>query len=176
MKITKQTKQRYFFLWIILIFPVLTSAQSVCSEREIRTEIIIHTSPGAAWNLLTDFEKYPEWHPYILEVEGTPQLRHKLKFTVRENDSLTDRFSAYLLEFQPNETLSWGGSLGFIFRAKHYFIIREIDPETIQLIQGEYWKGMFGRSFGRKIYKETYDNFIRMNDKMKTLLEQKNNP
>lgn len=170
------TKQLFFFLWMILIYPAVISAQVLCSEREIRTEIIIRTSSEAAWNLLTDFEKYPEWHPYIQKVEGEPVLKHKLKITVYNEDSTTSRFSAYILEFRPNETLSWGGSLGFIFRAKHYFIIRKIDADTIQLIQGEYWKGLFGKSYGRKIYRDTFNKFNLMNSRMKTLLEQSNKP
>lgn len=33
--------------------------------KELFTEIEIKATPESVWQLLTDFEKYPEWNPFI---------------------------------------------------------------------------------------------------------------
>ena len=156
----------------LLLFNGATSiAQTYCTDTAVRTEIIIQTNPDAVWNLLTDFNNYPSWHPYLFSVEGELTLKNKIKATLRSDSS--SRFSAYILELEPGKQLAWGGSLGFIFRAKHYYIIEVIDANTIRFIQGEYWHGWFGKNYGRKIYLETCINFQTMNAKMKNMLEAK---
>jgi hypothetical protein len=41
------------------------------------------------------------------------------------------------------------------------------------MIHGEYWKGIFGKTYGKKIYKSVFEKFSAMNAKMKELLEEK---
>jgi hypothetical protein len=149
----------------------LHAQQTFCTPNEIRTEIIIHSTPEAAWKLLTDFDQYPNWHPYLTSVTGELKLKHKIKASYLNADSTTGKFSAYILELAPNERLSWGGSLGFIFKAKHYYIIDQIDAHTIRFTQGEYWRGVFGKSYGKKIFQETFEKYKMMNVRMKEILE-----
>ncbi len=164
-------RQYLFCLLSLLLFPLATNSQILCTPNEIRTEITINTSAEQAWQLLTNFDNYSNWHPYILKVDGEVELKEKIKVTTIDADSTTDQFSAFILEFDPNKQLAWGGSLGFIFSARHYFIIEPISDNKILFIQGEYWHGLFGKNYGKKIYLETYQKFIAMNEKMKTILE-----
>jgi uncharacterized protein YndB with AHSA1/START domain len=39
-------------------------------EKEIITEIEIDASPSQVWQVLTDFEKYPTWNPFIKKISG----------------------------------------------------------------------------------------------------------
>jgi len=164
-------RQNLFTLLCLLLYPIAGNSQILCTPNEIRTEIIINTSAAEAWQLLTDFDAYANWHPYILQVEGNIALKEKIKVTTIDADSTTDQFSAFILVFEPNYQLAWGGSLGFIFSAKHYYIIEPINDNQILFVQGEYWHGLFGNNYGKKIYLETYQKFIAMNEKMKSLLE-----
>ena len=34
-------------------------------KKEIKTEILIKASPQIVWSILTDFENYPHWNPFI---------------------------------------------------------------------------------------------------------------
>ncbi|MDR7016726.1 hypothetical protein [Acinetobacter sp. 3657] len=38
-------------------------------HKEINTEIIINGSSEEVWNTLMDFEAYPEWNPFIINIE-----------------------------------------------------------------------------------------------------------
>jgi Polyketide cyclase / dehydrase and lipid transport len=41
-------------------------------EKEIVTEIEINAAPSRVWQVLTDFEKYPIWNPFIKKITGIP--------------------------------------------------------------------------------------------------------
>ncbi|MDY9920045.1 MAG: SRPBCC family protein [Proteiniphilum sp.] len=38
--------------------------------KEIRTEIIIRATSEKIWDILTDFENYPNWNPFITFIKG----------------------------------------------------------------------------------------------------------
>lgn len=157
--------------FILLEMPNLISGQNICTPTETRTTITINASATETWQLLTNFNAYTNWHPYIVKIDGEVALKEKIKVTTIDSDSTTDQFSAFILEWEPDKQLAWGGSLGFLFSAKHYFIIEPINDTQILFIQGEYWHGIFGKNYGKKIYLDTYQKFIAMNEKMKAILE-----
>ena len=41
-------------------------------EKEIVREIEINAPPSRVWQVLTDFEKYPTWNPFIKKITGIP--------------------------------------------------------------------------------------------------------
>ena len=163
------TQNLTFFCF--LFSPINIWGQQICTPNEIKTTITINASATETWQLLTNFDAYTNWHPYIVKIEGKVALQEKIKVTTIDTDSTTDQFSAFILEWEPDKQLAWGGSLGFIFNAKHYFIIEPINDTQILFIQGEYWHGIFGKNYGKKIYLDTYQKFIAMNEKMKAKLE-----
>jgi len=38
--------------------------------KKIETEIIINTTPERVWEILIDFENYPNWNPFIRAIVG----------------------------------------------------------------------------------------------------------
>jgi len=42
--------------------------------KEIKTEIIINTKPEKVWEVLTDFENYPTWNPFIQNIFGEQKV------------------------------------------------------------------------------------------------------
>ncbi|MFC2087063.1 SRPBCC family protein [Bacteroidota bacterium] len=48
--------------------------------RYLKTEIIIDAPAERIWSILTDFEKFPEWNPFIKSVQG--EVKEGEKFTV----------------------------------------------------------------------------------------------
>ena len=79
----------------------------------IETETIIPASPEQIWDILTDFESYPEWNPMILEVTGKPVIGAKLKLKVSAPDNSGRKYSfkAVIVNNQPNEMLAWKGGV-----------------------------------------------------------------
>jgi hypothetical protein len=166
-----------FKIGLFVIFSIgfwnQSSAQNRFSKSEVYTEIIIEREASEVWKMLADFESYSMWHPYLKSVEGEKKIGNKLTFFLSDSTAKKSTFKAFLLSADTNQNLAWGGSLGFLFRAKHYFEVQVIDDNSCKLIQGEYWKGWFGSNYGKKIYKKTYENFISMNSILKEILEKK---
>jgi uncharacterized protein YndB with AHSA1/START domain len=48
-------------------------------EKKIVREIEISATPNRVWQVLTDFEKYPTWNPFIKKITGIPAKNEKLE-------------------------------------------------------------------------------------------------
>ena len=44
--------------------------------RDLRSEI--DASPEDVWQVLTDFDAYPEWNPFIRSIQGNPEVGSRL--------------------------------------------------------------------------------------------------
>ena len=49
---------------------------------EIRTEILINAIPYKIWTILTDFDKYPDWNPFIKYVKGTVKTGSQIEVRI----------------------------------------------------------------------------------------------
>lgn len=45
---------------------------------ELRAEIEIEAPVERIWEVLTDFEEFPEWNPFIRRIRGTSQVGSRL--------------------------------------------------------------------------------------------------
>jgi hypothetical protein len=163
---------RLLVVFAILFFNnFLALAQQVCTVNEVKTEIIIHANSDSIWKVLINTKDYPNWNPYIYEVKGIVNKGKMVSFRMK-GDNKDRVFSAKILELDSGKRFAWGGGLLFFLKAKHYFILVPIDKSTTTLIQGEYWKGLFGKTLGKNIYKDACENFVLMNIKLKQLVEK----
>jgi uncharacterized protein YndB with AHSA1/START domain len=48
-------------------------------EKEIITGIEINAPPSHVWQILTDFEKYPTWNPFIKRISGIAARNEKFE-------------------------------------------------------------------------------------------------
>ncbi len=162
------------FIFLIMNGLLLNSEaqkmDNTCTTSEVRTQIVINADPTTIWNILLDVKNYPSWNPYIYEITGTIKKGSFVNFRMKNGDD-ERKFKAQILELKTNETWAWGGSLLFFFKARHYFILQPIDATHTRLIQGEYWHGLFGKNFGKKVYRDACVNFEKMNVKLKQLAE-----
>jgi hypothetical protein len=159
------------FFIILLFYNSFAFAQQVCTEREVKTEIIIHANSDSIWKVLINTKNYPNWNPYIYAVAGIVKKGKMVSFRMKGNKK--DRvFSAKILELDSGKRFAWGGGLLFFLKAKHYFVLVPVDESTTKLIQGEYWKGLFGKALGKNVYKDACENFVIMNTKLKQLVEK----
>ena len=54
---------------------------------KIAYETGLNASMETAWNILVDFQKYPEWNPVLTKVEGRADLDSGLKVTLKLSGS-----------------------------------------------------------------------------------------
>jgi hypothetical protein len=150
-------------------------AQTFSSPRGTQVETIIQADAAEVWTILLNLPDYPNWNPYITKIEGNPQKGKRLHIVVKGKEKDYD-FKAKILDLQPNQTFAWGGSALFFFKARHYFYLEQIAPDQLKFTQGESWGGLFGKSYGKKVYQEAAENFQKMNTKLQEMVEGQPDP
>ncbi|MEM6261980.1 MAG: SRPBCC domain-containing protein [Bacteroidota bacterium] len=139
--------------------------------KEIRTEIIINASPEKVWNVLTDFEAYESWNPFIVSIEGKQAVGERLTNTMVSNGK-AQVFKPKILQFQQNDTFEWLGSLPLrLFTGRHYFILKDLGNGRTKLIHGEHFGGLLRGMIMKKIGEETQQSFLKMNRALKQRAE-----
>lgn len=139
--------------------------------REIKTEIIIDAPLKKVWNVLTDNEKYGEWNPFILKMEGRLKEGEKLK-NVLLIDGKKETFKPVILAFEPEKKLEWVGTLPLgMLRGQHYFILEKINNNQTKLRHGEQFSGWLSGLIMNKICEPTRNGFQQMNAALKLRAE-----
>lgn len=55
--------------------------------KEIQTEILINTLSEKIWSILTKFENYPAWNPFIKSIEGEVKVGNKINVRIEPPQS-----------------------------------------------------------------------------------------
>jgi hypothetical protein len=141
--------------------------------KTITTEIIINAPKEKVWAVLTDFENYKNWNPFMVSSSGKPVTGTKLVNVMKNKDKL-HTFKPVILNAEENKYLDWLGSLLFkgIFDGHHYFKIEDLGNGQTKLTQGENFSGMLSGLIMKSIGEDTRNNFIKMNNALKDLVEK----
>lgn len=140
--------------------------------KNLQTEIIINAPAEKVWAILTDFEKYGEWNPFVLKIEGQPQLATTLKVLLK-NGNGTSVFKPRVVTVVPNHKFEWLGSLPIpgLFNGQHRFEIEKISEKQIKFIHGEQFSGLLAGLIMKQIGEQTRNGFIAMNKALKQRAE-----
>lgn len=130
---------------------------------ELKTTIKIEATPQKVWNVLTDFENYKNWNPFVKSIIGDVKVGNNIKV---ELQGMT--FKPEVLNFTKNQEFRWKGKLGMkgIFDGEHYFKLNEENGVTL-FTHGELFSGILVALFKKKLLGETKDGFIAMNQALK---------
>ncbi|MBS9522677.1 SRPBCC domain-containing protein [Litoribacter alkaliphilus] len=138
----------------------------------IRTEILINASKEKVWDVLTNFEGYSIWNPFIIESHGKPIEGSYLTNTMVSGDG-TMTFKPKILKMEKYRYFDWMGKLIFkgLFDGHHYFEIVELGANQVKVVHGENFSGLLAGLILKKIGNDTRDNFIKMNLALKAEAE-----
>ena len=137
--------------------------------RELNTEIEINASAERVWQLLTDFEAYPQWNPFIRSIEGKPVPDSKLKIFIQPSGASGMKFSPTVLKAEPQKELRWLGSLWIrgLFDGEHILIIEPLAENRVRFVQREQFSGLLVPFFWRILDTDTRRGFNEMNAALK---------
>lgn len=141
--------------------------------KELRTEIMINASPEKVWKILTDFEKYPKWNPFIYRVAGTAEKNEKVDITFR-NGLKEMTLHCLVTNAKPSKELCWKYHyiLPFLFRGEHCFIIEESAKDKVRFIDREQFNGLLVFTQAKDIDTNSKHDFEAMDLALKKLAEK----
>nr|WP_321354354.1 SRPBCC domain-containing protein [uncultured Draconibacterium sp.] len=137
-------------------------------NKEIRTSVRINAAKEKVWQVLTDFEKYPEWNTFITSLSGEvkegKQIRVKLPGMI---------FKPVVLKYKKNSEFRWLGHLVFkgLFDGEHKFLLIDNDDGTTTFEQSERFSGILVRLLAKHLDSKTKSDFGQMNREIKLRVE-----
>jgi hypothetical protein len=140
---------------------------------EITTRIIINASANKVWEVLTDFNKYAEWNPFITSITGNPEIGNKINVRLVLPGSKGMNMSPRVKAFTTNREFRWLGHLLFtgIFDGEHKFELTDNSDGTTTFIQSEKFKGILVPFLKKMLNGKTVDGFNQMNSALKKRCE-----
>jgi len=144
--------------------------------KEIHTEILIHATPDAVWNVLTGFDNYPQWNPFIRWVKGKVEPGKSIEVRLTPPGWKGMTLKPKVLRFDTNKELRWLGHLLIpgLFDGEHVFRLIDNRNGTTSFTQSESFRGLLVPLFKNMLEKNTRNGFIQMNEKLKELAGEKN--
>jgi hypothetical protein len=141
--------------------------------KHIRTEIVIHATPAEVWNVLTDFNRYPEWNPFITSLKGVSTKGEKLVARMEPPNGSAMTFKPTVLIANRNKELRWLGHLLFpgLFDGEHIFELYENTDGTTTFVQREEFTGILVPLFSKMLDTKTLAGFELMNKQLKQRVE-----
>jgi hypothetical protein len=142
--------------------------------KQIETDIVIHSSAETVWQVLTTFENYSEWNPFIQSISGGKKAGKRIKVTINRPNGKSMTFNPEILIYEPNREFRWKGKLGLkgIFDGEHYFILEEKDDNRTKFIHGEKFSGILVLIMGSSV-DNLRSSFEMMNAAIKNECERK---
>jgi hypothetical protein len=143
-------------------------------SKQLRTQIDIQATPDRVWQILTDFDNYPQWNPFMTKASGTPAPGQRLMIHMQPEGGRAITFRPTVREAVPQRRLRWLGHLLLpgIFDGEHSFTIEPLDEGGVRLVQQEDFRGALVPLFAKSLDRRTLPAFERMNRALKQRAEQ----
>jgi hypothetical protein len=141
--------------------------------REICTEIEITGSSARVWEVLTRFDEYPEWNPFICRATGELREGGRLEVSIRPHGQKPMTFRPVVVCVSPQRELRWLGRLWLprVLDGEHAFLLEAQGAERVRLVQRERFRGLLLPLLWRSLGGPTRRGFEDMNLALKRRVE-----
>ena len=140
---------------------------------EIVTKTLINATPPKVWQILMNFEDYPNWNPFIKLITGVVKVGNTITVKIQPPGSKAMTFTPQILALESNKLLLWRGKLLFsgIFDGEHRFELVNSNDGSTTFLHSENFKGLLVPLFRKQLDTNTKRGFEAMNIKLKELAE-----
>jgi hypothetical protein len=112
--------------------------------KEVRSEIEIQASPEKVWQILTDFDSWSEWNPFLYRASGTAGLGEQVDISFQGPGSKETSLCCTIQTLEQGRQWMWSfhAIAPFLFRGEHSFAIEPVDGDHVRFVQREVFKGL----------------------------------
>lgn len=135
----------------------------------IHTSIDIKASPKQVWEILTDFDRYAEWNPFVKKIEG--KIAVGKRFYAEIGDM---KFKPVVVAFEEEKVFEWLGHVlipRIVFDGQHKFELVDNQDGTTRLNQSEKFSGILVPLMKKMLINKTKPGFESLNQALKERAE-----
>jgi hypothetical protein len=150
---------------------------SVCDSvlilLTLRTEIVIAAPAAKVWDVLTDFDAFPRWNPFIRRIDGALAPRARLSVRIQPPGGRAMTFRPTVLRVEPERHFSWRGRtvIPGLFDGEHFFELEPTASGHVRFVHGEVFRGLLVPLLARTLRATTRRGFEEMNLALKARAE-----
>ena len=137
---------------------VLIGGWIFAPQQTVTTEVQIAASPQEVWAVLSDFESYGNWNPFLTSIEGKMAVGESLTVHFASKAFGDMDISPNVLIVEPREEFRWKGILLVpgIFDGEHFFKLEPRNGGT-RLVHGESFSGLLLWVFDLNVMKDDFN-------------------
>lgn len=142
--------------------------------KAITTEILILATPEKVWSVLTEFDQYPQWNPFIKSITGNVAFGNTIKARIEPPGASGMTFKPTVLVYTEAKEFRWVGHLFIkgLFDGEHCFRLIDNKDGTTTFVQSEKFEGILVRLFSKMLDTNTIEGFRQMNEALKKEVEK----
>jgi hypothetical protein len=140
--------------------------------HRIETETTVGAPPAAVWATLVDFERYPDWNPF-LRVTGRPNRGAHVDVEIRPPGRRPASFRPTLTVVDRDRELRWLGHLFVpgLYDGEHEFRLADDGAGGTRFVHAETFRGVLAPLFTRLLGDSVERGFRDMNAALKARVE-----
>lgn len=141
--------------------------------KTIETNIVIDSTPEKIWDVLTNFEEYELWNPFMTKVVGNASLGSKIEVNIKTISGKNRSYYPIITKCKTNKELRWKGKsfLPGVFDGERVFVLEKADDDKVTFSHKEIFSGLGVRLVGNKLDENLLEGFVRMNEALKVRAE-----
>ena len=129
-------------LWAFILIAVTIAISYIFSRTEMHTEIYVEAPPEKVWSVLVDTERYPEWNPVFVKVEGTLAKGAQVTNHVVEPGKEPVEMGSTVVAFEPAKELNQAGGIPGFITFDHRYILKP-EGDGTRVVQHEIDQGLY---------------------------------
>ena len=141
--------------------------------KTIETNIVIDSTSEKIWDVLTNFEEYELWNPFMTKVVGNASLGSKIEVNIRTISGKNRSYYPIITKCETNKELRWKGKsfLPGVFDGERVFVLEKSDDDKVSFSHKEIFSGLGVKLVGNKLDENLREGFVRMNEALKVRAE-----
>lgn len=142
--------------------------------KEVRTEIEINANHEKVWKILTDFEKYDQWNPFIHRITGEAKEGARIGIFIETPSGKNRKYEPVITKIEDGRELRWFGKSRFpgFMNNEHIFTIEPLHTDSVRFIQREQFDGFLSSFFGKSFNTDIEQGLDEMNRALKERAER----
>lgn len=141
--------------------------------KTIETNIVIDSTPEKIWDVLTNFEEYELWNPFMTKVVGNAILGSKIEVNIKTISGKNRSYYPIITKCEINKELRWKGKsfLPGVFDGERVFVLEKSDDDKVSFSHKEIFSGLGVKLVGKNLDENLREGFVRMNEALKVRAE-----